>query len=100
MQVVGDKNSRFAELADELCKFLLKIGAGQCVECAKGFVKQDDLRIRGQRPGNADALSLSARKLMRKSFGKPLRLKANHFEHFYNAFFSPFLFPIQQSKYQ
>jgi hypothetical protein len=35
---------------------ILKMGAGQRVERAEGLVEQQDLRLHGERPGNADTL--------------------------------------------
>ncbi len=56
VDVMGDHDHRVAEPAVDLHHRILQMGAGQGVERAERLVEQQDLRLHGQRPGNADAL--------------------------------------------
>jgi len=63
-KIVGDKDDGFAETASEGAEFTLKLGAGDGIESAKGFVHQENGRVDGEGTGNADALALAARKFV------------------------------------
>jgi len=64
-KVVGDKNDGFVETAREGAEFTLKLGAGDGIEGAKGLIHQENGRVGGEGPGDADALALAAGELVR-----------------------------------
>lgn len=59
--VVRDENDGFLETACKGDEFALKLGAGDGVEGAEGFVHKKDRRISSERTSDTDALTLAAR---------------------------------------
>ena len=57
--VVCDEDDGFAETPGESAEFALKLGAGDRVERAKGFVHEEDGRVGRKRAGNSNALALA-----------------------------------------
>ena len=81
-KVVGDKNDGFAETAREGAEFTLKLGAGDGVEGAKGLVHQENGRVGGKGPGDADALALAAGELVRSAIAVFCRFETDQGKEF------------------
>ncbi|KAG0734359.1 hypothetical protein G6F23_012467 [Rhizopus arrhizus] len=65
VHLVGDQHDGQAQLAVDLRQQRQHRGGGLRIERTGGFVAQQDLRARGQRAGNADALLLATGQLRR-----------------------------------
>ena len=79
-EVVADHQIGQAELVLQIQQKVDDLRPDRNVQCRDGFVQHHDFRSQNQRAGNADALALAARKLMRKApplFGR----QANAFQH-------------------
>ena len=63
--VVGDHDDRLAELVDGGAHEGEDLAAGAGVEVARRLVGEDEVRPRGQRPGDGDALLLTTGELAR-----------------------------------
>ena len=70
LQIVGDHDHGDVLLAPDAGEFLLHGDLGHRVERAERLVEQQDLRLHGQRAGDADALRHAARKLPRIGIGE------------------------------
>src|SRR5579871_1320712 len=68
-QVMRHENHRFVQPALKSEKLPLQFIAGERIESAEWFVHQENWRIYGQCPSDADPLSLSAGKLVRIAGG-------------------------------
>ncbi|MNW46884.1 hypothetical protein D3C74_241990 [compost metagenome] len=64
-KVVGDKDIRQAEFLLQILKQVHHLRLDRHVERRDGLVGDDQLRLQGQRPCNANPLPLSAGELMR-----------------------------------
>ena len=62
--VVGDQHRGRAGRAKDRGDLLPYAHAKTCVECGERFVQQDHPRLRGERPGQCDALLLTTRQLV------------------------------------
>jgi len=67
---VGDEDDGLGEAAREGAEFALKLGAGDRIERAEGLVHQENGRVGGEGASDADALALTAGKLVRPSRGE------------------------------
>src|SRR5207302_1677106 len=65
VDVVGDEDDRLVKPLLDAQKLVLETFAGDPVDSAEGLVHEQDGRVRTQRAGEADALLLTARKLVR-----------------------------------
>jgi hypothetical protein len=66
-KIVGDKEQRQTEARLQIFQQIEDLGANGNVKRRNRFVADDKLRIEDERAGNADALALSAGKLMRQA---------------------------------
>ena len=64
-QVVGDEQVGQPELALEPLEQVDDLGLDRHVEGADRLVGDDEVRVQGERPGDADPLALAARELVR-----------------------------------
>ena len=64
VDVVGDEHDRLADAGLDREQLVLKMGAGDRVECAERFVHQQHRRIGAEGSSDADALLLAARQLV------------------------------------
>ena len=80
-----DEDDGLAEAAREGAEFTLKLGAGDGVEGAEGFVHQENWRIGGEGAGDADALALAAGKFARATLRVFAWIEADELEHFFDA---------------
>ena len=65
------RNVQFVmESPEPASQFLSDFG----IQCAKGFIKQEQFRFHGQRSGQGHALTLSSGKLVRIAVGHRLQL--------------------------
>ncbi len=65
----------------ELPKLLLNLSPGNRIECAEWFIHQQNRRVRGKRPSQADALLLSAGELAGIALGKLVRRQTYQGQH-------------------
>src|SRR5207302_2390503 len=65
LMVMGDEDRCQAELVVYRPQHVAKFPTNLGVECAEGFVQQQDMRIAGERARKRHALTLSARQLAR-----------------------------------
>ncbi|EGE60664.1 hypothetical protein RHECNPAF_1360040 [Rhizobium etli CNPAF512] len=63
LEIVGDENGRHILVAPDPGEFLLHADLGHRIERAERFVEQQDFRLHGKRPGDADALCHAAGQL-------------------------------------
>ena len=77
--IVGDEDRRDAELALQRADFLAQRDADARVEGGQRLVEQQDLRARGERAGERDALLLAARQLIGIAVGELRQL--DHRQH-------------------
>src|ERR1700749_3707216 len=75
--VMRDKDHGLAQLLLQFHKFMLQLRAGNGIERAEGLVHEQDLRIGGKSAGQADALALSAGKLIGITLRKLIERQAN-----------------------
>ena len=66
-EVVGDEEVGEAELLLQVLEQVEDLGLDRDVERRDGLVGDDQLRVQGERPGDADALALAAGELVRDS---------------------------------
>ena len=67
VDVVGDEQHRCAARFPQAQHFILHAHAGECVESAEGFVKQEDFRVIDERASKRDALGHAAGEMVRVS---------------------------------
>jgi hypothetical protein len=84
-KIVGDEDDCFTEAASEGAELTLKLGARNGIKRAKGFVHQQDGRIRGESAGHPDALALAAGKFSWAAMREFGRIEADKMEHFFDA---------------
>jgi len=77
-QIVSDEDDGLAEAAGQGAELALKLGAGDGIERAEGFVHQQNWRIGSESAGNANALTLAAGKLARAAVRKFRRIETDH----------------------
>ena len=78
-EVVGDEDHRRGHLAAEADDLVLHVPADDGIEGRERLVEQQQLRARGQRPGQADALLHPARQLVGAGRAEPRQ--ADELEH-------------------
>src|SRR5690606_22231667 len=66
--VVADEQKRLASFFLYAAQEIQYLRANGDVECRDGLIADDQFGIGGQRPGNVQALTLAAGKLMRKQY--------------------------------
>lgn len=95
VHVMGDHDHGFVEALFQTQKLTLEFVTGNRVECAKGFVEEDDPGIgcKGSRKGHA--LSLPAGQFNGITRSKLLRLKLNKVQEFMHPACSSFGFPSE-----
>ena len=86
-QIVSDENNRFPQPFLQLHKFSLQLRAGDRIQRTEGLVHQQNRRIGGQSPGDANTLSLSAGKFARVA-RYDLGIKPDQPQQFLHAFFN------------
>ena len=59
-QVMGDENISQSQLFLQFTQKVHDLDLGVGIQGGDGFVKENDLRLAGHSPGNADTLQLSA----------------------------------------
>jgi hypothetical protein len=74
----------------------LQLRTGQRVQCSKRLVHQHDWRIGGQRSGNTNALTLTARQLARIPVSEYVCIEPNQFEELADPLASLLLGPAFQ----
>ena len=75
-----DDDDGLAQVLLDAVKLGVQLGARQRIESAERLVHQQHRRIDGQRARDADALTLSARQLVRAARGELARRKADELE--------------------
>jgi hypothetical protein len=93
-KVVGDEDDGLAEAAREGAEFALKLGAGDGIERAEGFVHQENGRVGGEGASDADALALTAGKLVRPPRGEFGGIEADQGEEFVDTGAGPGSIPF------
>ena len=78
--VVGDEHVGQPELALELLQQVQDLGLDRDVERGDGLVADDEVGLEDERPGDADALALAARELVRVA-ACVVRLEADQVHH-------------------
>ena len=57
---MGDEEHRQVEVVLEVTQEVDDLSLNRDVECGNGLVRDDEVRVHGERPGDPDALPLSA----------------------------------------
>ncbi len=83
-QVVGDEEVGQAELLLEVFEQVHDLGLDRDVERGPRLVADDEVRIGGKRPGDADALPLAAGELVRVAVGE-VGVEADRLQQFLHA---------------
>src|SRR5689334_7330129 len=84
VEVVGDEDVREAEVALQVLEQVQDLGLHRDVQCRHGLVADDQLRVDRERAGDADALPLAARELVREAV-VVLRVEADDLEELLHA---------------
>jgi len=82
--VVGDEQVRQAHLPLQLAQQVQHLGLDGDVECRDRLIAHDEVRLQDERPGDADALSLAARELVRVAIDE-VRVEADRREQLAHA---------------
>jgi len=85
VEVMGDEDGGFAEVADEAGEFLLKICAGDRVERAEWFIEQNDRWVSCESTRHTYALTLASGKLVRKTVRKSCWVETDQIKHFISS---------------
>jgi hypothetical protein len=80
-KVMGDEKVGKTQLISQVHQKVEDLGLDGDIESRDGFISNDQFRIEGDGPGNANPLALSTAELMGITKGI-LRMKANLFEKF------------------
>ncbi len=83
--IVSHKDDRLAQLLLELLELDLDLGPGDGIECAEGFVHQQDGRLGRQRSRQSNALPLSSGELVGISAGELANRQSYQRQHFFYA---------------
>src|SRR5947209_6630883 len=90
---MGNEQNSFSQLALQREEFALKAGAGERIESAERLVHQENWRIGGKGACDADALALSAGKLMRIASTDVIG-QAHELQEFLDASGDPLVCPL------
>ena len=80
-------------------ELVLEPVADDRVDGAERLVHEHDRRVRGERPGDADALPLAAGELAREAVAVLRRIEADEAEQLLGALLLAFLRPAQQARH-
>lgn len=100
VNVMRDDDQGLLEMAFESEKLALEIVPSDRVECAEGFVKQDDARVSREGPRKRHALSLSPGQFDGVPRSIPRGIEIHHLQKFTHATRSVFEIPSKQDGYQ
>ena len=100
VNVVRDHDQGFLKMPFESEKLALEIVPSDRVECAEGFVKQDDARVSREGPRKRHALSLPPGQFDGVPRSIPRGIEIHHFQKFTHAARSFFEIPSQQDGHQ
>ena len=82
-EIVGDKHIRHSEFVLQILEQVDDLGLYRDVECRHRFIGDDEPRLQGQRPGDADTLALPAGELVWLA-GVVLGLQSDPIQQFLN----------------
>ena len=100
VNVVRDHDQGLLELVFEFEKLTLKIAPSDRVECAEGFVKQDDARVSREGSRNSHALPLPTGQFDGIPRSIPRGVEIHHLQKFMHATRSFFKVPSEQDGYE
>ena len=90
VQIVGDEQVGQAQLLLQIVKQVDNLGLDGHVQGGDGLVADDEFRLDGQGPGNADALALAAGELVGEAVGV-LPVEAHHLQQLVDALLAALL---------
>ncbi len=99
VDVVGDEQDRLGQLLLEPQELVLETVADDGVDRPEGLVHEHDRRVHRERPGDADALPLAARQLVREAVAVLRGVQADQRQQLVRAGPQPFLRPAEQARH-